>query len=78
MPGHFDDLADLELIERSQTPPMTMKGTEHWAFRLELDRASGAIVRAATTYDDLNLTIVGAPPSVPKVKISRTVLIERQ
>jgi hypothetical protein len=72
------DLADLELTESTQKPPMTLKGTEHWAFRLELDRASGAIVRAATTYDDLDLAIVGAPPGAPNVKISRSVLIERQ
>jgi hypothetical protein len=72
------DLADLELTESAQKPPMTLKGTEHWAFRLELDRASGAILRATTTYDDLDLSIVNAPPGVPKIKISRTVLIERQ
>jgi hypothetical protein len=72
------DLADLEMTERAQKPPMTLKGTEHWAFRLELDRASGAIVRAETIYDDLDLAIVGAPPGAPKVKISRSVLIERQ
>jgi hypothetical protein len=70
------DLADLELTEGAQKPPMTLKGTEHWAFRLELDRASGAILRAQTTYDDLDLAIVGAPPNVPRVKISRSVLIE--
>jgi hypothetical protein len=71
------DLADLELTESTQKPPMILKGTEHWAFRLEIDRASGAIARAATTYDDLDLTIVGAP-GAPKIKISRSVLIERQ
>lgn len=70
------DLADLELTEGAQKPPMTLKGTEHWAFRLELDRASGAILRAQTTYDDLDLAIVGAPPNVPRVKITRSVLIE--
>ncbi|HEY1606721.1 MAG TPA: hypothetical protein VGF77_14105 [Allosphingosinicella sp.] len=72
------DPADLELNERAQKPPMTLKGTEHWAFRVELDRASGAILRAQTTYDDLDLAIVGAPPNVPRVKITRSVLIERQ
>ncbi|HEX5183230.1 MAG TPA: hypothetical protein VFW19_08780 [Allosphingosinicella sp.] len=70
------DPADLEMNESAQKPPMTLKGTEHWAFRLELDRASGTILRAQTTYDDLDLAIVGAPPNVPRVKITRAVLIE--
>jgi hypothetical protein len=72
------DLADIELTENAQKPPLALKGTEHWAFRVEIDRRSGAIERASTTYDDLDLAIVGAPPGTPRVRISRTVVIERQ
>jgi hypothetical protein len=70
--------ADLHMIERGMTPPLTLQGTEHWAFRVELDRRTGAIERASTTYDDLDLKMVGMPDSVPHVRISRTVTIERQ
>jgi hypothetical protein len=73
-------LADLDLRDRGPNgEPLFLQGTEHWAFRLELDRRTGALIRAHTTYDDLDLTI--RLPNVPegkqpKVKISRTVSIE--
>jgi hypothetical protein len=72
------ELADITTVERAMQPPLSLKGTEHWAFRVEIDRGSGTIERAATTYDDLDLKIVGAPASVPHVRIQRSVTIERQ
>jgi hypothetical protein len=70
--------ADIATVEHAMQPPLRLKGTEHWAFRVEIDRASGAIERASTTYDDLDLRIVGAPASAPHVRITRSVLIERR
>jgi hypothetical protein len=70
--------ADLTLLERTMNPPMTMNGTEHWAFRVEVDRRSGWVDRASTLYDDLDLKIVGAPDTVPHVRIARNVTIERE
>jgi hypothetical protein len=72
------DLADIDLVERANTPPLALKGTEHWAFRVEVDRKTGMLLRASTSYDDLDLTIVGAPASMPHVRIGRSVLIERE
>jgi hypothetical protein len=69
-------LADLQLVEGANKPPVTLKGTEHFAFRVEVDRKSGAIERASATYDDLDMKVVGAPDSVPHLKITRTVKIE--
>jgi hypothetical protein len=73
-------LADLDLHDRGPNgEPLFLQGTEHWAFRLELDRRSGALIRAHTTYDDLDLTIrlTDVPPDKqPKIKINRTVSIE--
>jgi hypothetical protein len=70
--------ADLTLVEKAMQTPTTLQGSEHFAFRVEIDRRTGAIERAATTYDDLDLKIVGAPDNVPHVRISRSVTIERQ
>jgi hypothetical protein len=67
--------ADLELVEGANKPPVTLKGTEHFAFRVDVDRKTGAILRAATTYDDLDMKVMGAPDSIPHVRISRTVTI---
>src|ERR1019366_6862241 len=51
------DPADLDLTQLGpQGQPLNLQGTEHWAFRLEIDSRSGALVRARTTYDDLDLT----------------------
>jgi hypothetical protein len=68
--------ADLDLAEGAEKTRVTLKGTEHFAFRVEVDRKTGAILRAATSYDDLDMKIVGAPDSVAHVKISRKVTIE--
>ena len=70
--------ADLTLVEKAMQPPTTLQGTEHYAFRVEIDRSTGFIERATTTFDDLDLKVVGAPETVPHVHISRTVTIQRQ
>jgi hypothetical protein len=73
------DMADLDLDEHAGGQLIHLNGTEHYAFRLELDRHTGALVRARTTYDDLDLTVhmAGLPEGqAPKQKISRTVTIE--
>ena len=71
--------ADLDLIEKHDAQPLHLNGTEHFAFRLEIDQRTGAVVRAHTTYDDLDLLVqmAGVPADkAPRVKISRTVTIE--
>ena len=40
---------------------MTLHGTEHWAFRIILDRRTGAILDAETLDDDLDLAVIGVP-----------------
>ncbi|MFL6727687.1 MAG: hypothetical protein ACJ8FS_14405 [Sphingomicrobium sp.] len=70
--------AELTLVEKTMNPPTTMQGSEHFAFRLDIERKTGAIERATTIFDDLDLKIVGAPDNVPHVRISRTVTIERR
>jgi hypothetical protein len=69
-----------KLTTTDQTPqgPMTLDGTEGWAFRVEVDPHTGIMQRASTTSDDLDLKIVGAPDSVPHIRISREVKIERK
>jgi hypothetical protein len=62
-------------------PAMTMTGVERYAFRTEIDRATGALRHAATTSDDLDLRI--RMPNVPsdkspRVVIWREVAIERR
>jgi hypothetical protein len=69
-------IADLELIEQAHQPPVHLKGTEHFAFRVEVDRKTGFIERAAATYDNLNLKVIGAPDSLPPLQITRTVTID--
>jgi hypothetical protein len=68
--------ADLEILEEANKPPVRLKGTEHFAFRVEVDRRTGAIARAIASYDNLDMKIVGAPDSVPNLKITRAVSIE--
>jgi hypothetical protein len=53
---------------------VTLHGTEHWSFRIILDRRTGALLDAHTLYDDLDLAVVGAP-GAPHVAISRVVTI---
>ena len=68
--------ADLEIFEHANNPPIRMRGKENFAFRTEIDRKTGTIVRAGTTYDNLDMKIVGAPDSVPHLKIVRAASIE--
>ena len=60
-------------------PEVTLKGVERYTFRLEIDAASGALERAVTTADNLDLAV--SMPDVPTDKmphiaISREVAIE--
>jgi hypothetical protein len=66
--------ATLDLVERSGPSPLTLHGTEHWSFRIVLDRGTGVLLDAHTLYDDLDLTMVGVP-GAPHVLISRMVTI---
>jgi hypothetical protein len=70
--------ADLTLVEKATNPPTTMQGSEHFAFRMDVERQTGAIERAATIFDDLDLKIVGGPDNIGHVRISRRVTIERR
>lgn len=60
-------------------PEMTMTGLERYAFRVEIDRSTGALRRAMTTSDNLDM-IVSVPnlpaDKAPHVAISREVAIE--
>jgi hypothetical protein len=68
--------SDLTLVEKAMNPPTTMQGVERFAFRVDVERRTGAIERASTIYDDLDLKIVGGPDNIPHVRISRVVTIE--
>jgi len=69
-------LADLQLVKNVNGHSVTLAGTEHFAFESVVDRRTGELERARTAYDDLDLKIVGAPDTVPHVRITRTVTIE--
>jgi hypothetical protein len=61
------------------SPEMTMTGFERYAFRAEIDRTTGALRRAVTTADNLDVVISmpGLPSDkAPHVAISREVAIE--
>jgi len=75
------DPMQLTLVMRATAsmPEVTMVGVERFAFRLEIDRATGALRRAATTTDTLDMVVSmpGLPPDkAPHVAISREVAIE--
>lgn len=70
--------ADLSLTTQTTGRPLTLTGTERWAFHVAFDARSGALLEAHTTYDDLDLIahIPGVPEDkAPPVKISREVRI---
>jgi len=69
------DLAHLEIVEKASKPPVTLVGTEHFAFRVVVDRKTGLLERAAASFDELDMKVVDAPDSVPHVHITRTVEI---
>lgn len=59
--------------------PVSLDGTEHFAFRLEIDTHTGVLQRASSVYDDLNVavTMAGLPPGIhPRQLIHREVTIE--
>jgi hypothetical protein len=69
----------LTVHANGNTPEMTMAGTERYAFRAEIDRQTGALRRAVTTSDDLDLVVnvPNAPADkLPHVAVSREVAIE--
>jgi hypothetical protein len=71
-------ISALQMTEAGQGgQTMDLQGTEHFAFRVVIERATGALVSAATTYDDLALTLhtAGVPPAGLPLKISRAVVI---
>jgi hypothetical protein len=74
------ELADLELSEHTaQGQALKLVGTEHWAFRVEIDPHTGVLIRAKATYDNLDLVVhmQGVPEDkAPKVKITRMVSID--
>jgi len=60
-------------------PEVTLTGFERFAFRVEVERATGALRRSATTSDTLDLVVSmpGLPPDkAPHLAISREVAIE--
>jgi hypothetical protein len=56
-----------------------LRGIERFSFRLDIDAASGELMRAATPHDQLDL-VVGLPgldpASAPRVQITREIVIE--
>ncbi len=68
-------------IVNGQVPKaVTLYGTEHFAFRLEIDANSGVLEKAYALYDDLDMKVrlLGVPDdSQPVVKLRRSVTIER-
>ena len=75
------DPMQIEIVNRKTDtrPEVTLKGVERYAFRLEIDAASGALERAVTTADNLDLAVSmpDVPPDkMPRIAISREVAIE--
>ncbi len=74
--------ARLDLVERDAAgpgKPVHLSGTERFAFRVVIDARSGALERADTLYDDLDLAVdvAGLPQDkLPHMAIRRTVSIE--
>jgi len=68
--------ADLAIGQTVNGQPIQLTGTEHWAFRVTLDAATGALMDAHTDYDDLDLVarLPDVSAGIPQ-KISRTVTI---
>lgn len=75
------DPMQLTLIHHAEqgSPEMTMRGVERYAFRLEIDAATGVLRRALTTADNLDFVVdvPGLPADkAPHVAVSREVTIE--
>lgn len=62
------------------TGDVSLSGTERFGFRLDLDPRTGALIRAATPSDVLDVTIQipGLPPGAPapRMQITRNVTID--
>ena len=59
-----------------QNQTIGLKGTEHFAFRVQIDTRTGALISGRTTYDDLDLAmhLTGVPDDkLPRQKITRAV-----
>jgi len=70
----------LQMVNGEGPSAISTTGTEHFAFRLEIDARSGVLEKAYALYDDLDLTV--RVPSLPGdkqpvVKLRRTVTISR-
>jgi hypothetical protein len=68
--------ATITLVEQAGATSIHLSGTETFAFRVEVDRRTGALVRADSLYDDLDL-VVAAPglPHPPRLAVKRRVAI---
>jgi hypothetical protein len=70
--------AKITLVEQAGASAVHLSGTESFAFRVVVERSTGALVRADTLYDDLDLvvTVPGlAPDKSPRVVVKRSVHI---
>ena len=77
------DPMQIQIIHRKaeETPEVSLSGVEHYAFRVEIDSTSGALKRATTTADNLDLMVAVpglSPDKAPRLKIVRDVSIEQQ
>lgn len=76
------DPMNVRIIHRATAsePEVTLEGVENYAFRLQIDAHTGALRRAVTTADALDLTVLlpGLPPNAaPHLHITRAVTIAR-
>lgn len=76
-----DPMAIVVIHRTPGTPEVKLSGTERFGFRVDVDRRTGALLRAATPSDALDVTVSmpGLPPGVtPRMTVTRDVLIERR
>lgn len=59
-------VSKLDMTKGAGAQRIPMSGTEHFAFRVTLDRRTGLLTEAHTIYDDVDLTV--AVPSLPTDK----------
>ncbi len=75
------DVLQIEIVHQGQAdgPDVLLRGTENHGYRLEIDSVSGTLIRAETTVDDLDLSLLvpGIPEDKrPRVATARQVVIE--
>ncbi len=71
----------ITLVEQAGGSAVHLSGTETFAFRLVVDRHTGALARAQSLYDDLDLAVAapGLPvDKPPRLAVKRTVSISPQ